>query len=262
MSMELGVEAYAIAGTVLPRDVQGLFGSDAERIKVTKTVVVVRYAEHSWAVAHDFGVLVFVGVPAAERQRVLDALLSSSGAETQPPLGESFLVELRPGSEPSAHFDRVVVGELDARTVELVALAIGQSVGMEYYEDNVDRLITQFEQTSQRLANSGRFRGNSRELLCFIGRGMTTRTQVVHTLALLDAPAIAWDSEPLDRLYRDLRASFAIEDRYRALDQKLHMIQDNLELLVDLVQHRRSQLLEVAVVALIVIEIVLALIGH
>jgi uncharacterized Rmd1/YagE family protein len=40
------------------------------------------------------------------------------------------------------------------------------------------------------------------------------------------------------------------------------MIQDNLELLVELSQHRRSVLLEVAVIALIALEIVLALFRH
>ncbi len=91
---------------------------------------------------------------------------------------------------------------------------------------------------------------------------MAMRTRVVHTLALLDAPALTWDSETLDRLYRALRASFEIEDRYRALDHKLGMIQDNLELLVDLSRRARSFALEVLVVVLIATELVLGLVRH
>lgn len=254
----LRVEAFAIASVISIKEAAGYFASAAERVKVSKTTVIVRYGASSWAAAHDFGVVVFVGeVPAAERDAVMKHLLARTEGETRPPLAESFGLELRPGSKPSAEFDRVVLPELDARGVELVALAIGQSVGMEYYEDTVDQLVTQLERSSRQLADSGRFRSNSRELLRFIGRGMTTRTQVVHTLALLDAPALAWDDEALDRLYRDLHLSFSIEDRYRALDQKLKMIQDNLELLVDLSQHKRSVLLEVAIIALITFEIVM-----
>lgn len=170
---------------------------------------------------------------------MLDRLLATTGDAKQPTVLESFLIELRPGSVPAAQFDRVVLPELDARSVELVALAIGQSVGMEYYEDSIDQLVSELELISRELAKTGRFRSRSRQLLSFIGRGMTTRTQVVHTLSLLDAPALAWDNEALDRLYGHLRLSFAIEDRYRAFDQKLRMIQDNLELLVDLSQHKR-----------------------
>jgi required for meiotic nuclear division protein 1 len=258
----LPVEAFAIASTVPIKHVESCFSATAERIKVSKTTLVARYSPTSWAVAHDFGVVVFIGVPHAERELVQRRLLATAEGETEPPLAESFLVELEPGSTPLVQFDRVVLPELDARCAELVALAIGQSVGMEYYEESVDGLISQLASKSRRLADTGRLLESNRELLRFVGRGMTTRTQVVHTLALLDAPALAWDSEALDRLYRDLRQSFAIEDRYRALDQKLKMIQDNLELMVELAQHRRSVVLEVAVIALIAMELLLAFIRH
>lgn len=258
----IAVEALAIASTVPIRQMAGYFPAEVERVKVSKTTLVLRYAEGAWAVAHDFGVMVFFGVDKGQRDAVMERLLSECEAENRPPVGESFSVELQQGQLPSARFDRVVLPELDARSVELVALAVGQSVGMEYYEHNVDVLVSQLERASRRLAETGRLSDKNRELLRFIGRGMATRTQVVHTLALLDAPAIAWDDEPLDKLYRDLRISFAIEDRYRALDQKLKMIQDNLELMVNLAQHNRSVLLEVAVIALIALEIVLAIFRH
>jgi required for meiotic nuclear division protein 1 len=262
VTQTLAVDAFAIASTVPIKQIESYFAPDAQRLKTSKTTLVVRYADNSWAVAHDFGVLVFIGVEKAERERVMKRLLTDCANENRPPLEESFLVDLRPGTTPSAQFDRVLLPELDARSVELVALAVGQSIGMEYYEDTVDSLVVQLESASKRLADSGRLSDKNRELLRFIGRGMAIRTQVVHTLALLDAPALAWDDEPLDKLYRDLRASFAIEDRYRALDQKLEMIQDNLELFVDLAQHRRSVALEVAVIGLIAAELVIAFVRH
>ena len=258
----LEIAAFAIASTVPIKQLESIFPPTLERTRVNKTSLVLRYAERSWVVAHDFGVVVFIGVAATEQKRVMDSLLGLCQRETRPPLSENFLVELRPGSRPSALFDRVVLTELDVRSVELVALVIGQSMGMEYYEDNVDDLVAQLENASRKLADSGRVSGKSKDLLSLIGRGMTTRSQVVHTLSLLDSPALAWDDEALDRLHRDLRLAFAIEDRYRSLDQKLRMIQDNLELLVDLAQHKRSFLLEGAVLALIALELALAFVRH
>lgn len=254
----LPVHAYAIAATVAPRDFDRLFPAQAERVKVSKTHAVVRYGATEWAVMHDFGAVVFVNVAEAERKRVVDALVQLS-SEARPPLAENFTVELDPSAPGKVLFDRVVLAGLEPRAVELLSLVVAQSVGMEYYEDEVDDLIGEIDRVSRRLAESGRFRARSRELLSFVGRGMVTRTQVVHTLALLDAPAMTWDDETLDRLYRELRQSFAIEDRYRGLDHKLRVIQDNLELLVDLTRHTRSILLELAVVVLIAIELVLAL---
>lgn len=258
----ISVEAFAVASNAPIRQVEAYFPPSVERVKVSKTTLVVRYAADSWAVAHDFGVLVFIGVSESERQQIASRLLAACEGELRPPLVESFLVELAPAKTPEVKFDRVVLPALDVRTVELVALVVGQSVGMEYYEDNVDGLVIQLERAARGLADAGKLSDKNRALLRLIGRGMATRTQVVHTLSLLDAPALAWDDEALDRLYRELRASFAIEDRYRTLDQKLEMIQDNLELMVDLAQHTRSVWLEVAVIALIAVELLLTFVRH
>jgi uncharacterized Rmd1/YagE family protein len=258
----LSVHAYAIASTVAPRNLDSLFPAELERVKVAKTHVVVRFSEARWAVAHDFGALVFVDVPDADRQRTLDRLVGKVTSESRPPLAETFSIDLKPGVAPSVHFDRVVLDVLDARTVEVLSLVIAQSTGMEYYENDVDELVGEIERISIRLADQGRFRARSRELLSFVGRGMAMRTRVIHTLALLDAPAITWEDERLDRLHHDLQTSFAIEDRYRALDHKLRMIQDNLELLVDLTRHSRSITLEFAVFLLIAIELALVVAGH
>jgi uncharacterized Rmd1/YagE family protein len=254
----LSAHAFAVAATLSPGDADRIFAPDAERVKVTKTLAVVRYGATSWAVVHDFGAIVFVDVAETERRRVLAEVVAKVGTGPRPPAEETFSVEIRPGAIPSALFDRIVVGDLDARTIELLSLVIGQSVGMEYYEEDVDLLVGELVGMSQGLAATGRFRARARELLAFVGRAMTTRTQVVYTLALLDAPGIVWDSEALDRVYRDLRIAFSIEDRYRGLDQKLTIIRDNLELLVDLTRDRRSTVLEVSVIVLIVVEIGLA----
>jgi uncharacterized Rmd1/YagE family protein len=255
----LDVQAYAIASIVAIRDLEPLFPQAAARVRIAKTHLLVSYSETSWAVAHDFGAIVFVDVPEAERERVMAELVAHCASESRPPLVETFTIELAPSDAPSVRFDRVVLPLIDARNVEIVAIVIAQSVGMEYYENSVDELIGQIEGFSVRLANKGRFFARSRELLSFVGRAMQTRTQVIHTLALLDTPALTWDDESLDKVHRELRLSFAIEDRYRGLDHKLRMIQDNLELLVDLTQHTRSTRLEIAVIVLIAIELAVAL---
>jgi uncharacterized Rmd1/YagE family protein len=261
------VRAYAVAATLPPRVLATLFSEgEGERVKLTKTQLIVRHGPRRWVVVYDFGALVLFGFDAEEATRLANGLAAKLGeAEPRPPLAESYSIELTDGVEWRVEFDRVILGELEARTVELVSGVIAQSVAMEYYEAEVDSLVGQLEGLSRGLASRGGFRGGARDLLRFIGRGMTTRTQVVHTLALLDAPAIAWEAETLDRLYRALRTHFEIEDRYRAIDHKLRLIQDDLSIMVDLSQARRSMLLEIAVILLILVEVVLVVVqtyGH
>jgi len=255
------VRAFAVAATVQPRAVEALFAADAERLKLTKTIAVARYGSSGWAVAHDFGAVVFIGVEEPECERVMKALVAQLGSETRAPLEETFAVEISPGSAPAVRFDRVVVGALDARIVEIIALVVAQSVAMEYYEGDIDALVGALEQRSRTLARTGKLQGRERALLRFIGQGVTMRTQVVHTLSLLESPGATWDDEALDRLYRGLRASFEIEERYRALDHELRIVQDNLELMVDMLRQRRLILLEIAVAVFVAAEL-LVLVGQ
>jgi uncharacterized Rmd1/YagE family protein len=249
--------SYALSATIQPRAVDALFPLDVERVRLTKTLLVVRYGPRSWAVAHDFGALVFLGVPLAERDRVMKALLAQVGPEPRAPLQETFNVEIAPDATPAVRFDRVIVADLDAKAVEIISLVVAQSVAMEYYEGDLDALVAALEERSRLLATEGALRGSVREMMRFIGQGMTIRSQVIHTLSLLESPQATWENETLDRLYRGLRASFEIEERYRALDHEIRIVQDNLALLVDMVRQRRYTILEVTVAVFVVAETLL-----
>ena len=96
----------------------------------------------------------------------------------------------------------------------------------------------------------------TRPLHRFIGEAITTRTEVLSVLHLLDKPDEAWDDPAMDLIYDDLRAEFDLRDRYTALEMKLRSIQETLELLVDVARDRRLLVLEVAVVFLIMLELV------
>jgi uncharacterized Rmd1/YagE family protein len=252
------VHAYAFAST-LPQRVMHAIAEDRSAVeRRTKTQTTLRLGEQRWVVAYDFGAVVFFGVEEADRRRMVDKLLGQIGPEPHAPIHDEIVIEIKPEAHaPVTHFDRVTVPALDDRVIDIVALVLAQSAAMEYYEEDVDDLLVRLQDVTKQLETRGRFRGNVAELLRFVGLGMSTRNQVVYTLSLLDAPDLTWENERLDRLYRGLRGTFEIEDRYRALDHKLTMLQDNLELLVDLAQHRRTILLEIGVVALIAIEVVL-----
>jgi required for meiotic nuclear division protein 1 len=257
----LAVRAYAFAATMQPRTIEALLPARAERVRLTKTIAIVRYGPTSWVVAHDFGAIVFVDVEAPERERVMKALRALVGDEPHPPLEETYAVEVTPGATPSVGFERVVVGELDGRTVAIIALVVAQSVAMEYYETDVDELVAALEKRSRQLAADGVLRGRARDLMRFIGRGMTMRSSVILTLSLLESPGVTWENESLDRLYRGLRASFEIEERYRALDHEIRIVQDDLALMVDMVRQRRFIFLEVVVAVFVVVE-ALAFLGE
>jgi uncharacterized Rmd1/YagE family protein len=254
------VHAYAFASTFAPKDVAPLLEKAGRRVRTMKTQTVAECAVDGgagWIIAYDFGAVVFAGIDEATRDAVLDALLKRFGPEPHPPIEDEMLVETADDERPAVRFDRVVAPAIDRRLVELVSLVVAQSVAMEYYEEDVDLVLARLNKMSSTLAESGNLPSRPRELLRFIGSGMSTHNQVVFTLALLDTPELAWEDETLDRIYSGLRTQLEIGDRFRALDLKLRMIHDSFSLFVELTQERRAYRLDWMIAVLVALEVVL-----
>lgn len=253
------VRAFAFSATVQPKTVADLFAPSVERVRSTKTLAMLRYAPRAWVVVHDFGAVVFMGVDPDECKRMSDMILAKMGEGPKAKFEETFAIQIAPDEKPGVRFDRAVVPELDARTAGIVSLVVAQSVAMEYYESDLDALLAELEKRSKLLAERGRLRGSARGLMRFIGEGMTMRSEIIHTLSLLESPGITWEDEALDRLYRELRAAFEIDERYRALDHEIRIVQDNLALMVDMARQRRFEFLEIIVAVFVTLETLLFL---
>jgi len=257
VSRTVSVRAFSFASTLAPKELQPILEKASTSVRATKTLVIAECPGPSWILAYDFGAIAFVGVDDATREMIMDAFKKRVGPEPHPPLEEQATIEVSPDDKPAVKFDVVVVRELDRKVGELVALVVSQSAAMEYYEEDVDQILARLNKFSGHLAETGKLSARPRELLKFIGSGMSVHNQVVYTLSLLDTPLLAWEDETLDRIYAGLRTQFEIPDRFRALDLKLRMINDNFELFVDLAQERRNYLLEATVAALVAVEVVL-----
>jgi uncharacterized Rmd1/YagE family protein len=248
------VQAYSFASTLRLKELMPLFGGNA---RVDQDRLLAELGAGRFALAYDFGALVFVGVEAPECERLAKLVGSKLSDEPHPPLTENFLIELSPGATIEVRFDRVILPALDLPAIEIVAEVIAQSVAMDYYADDVAEIESETDRIATRLREEGRIPQQVRKTLQFIGLCVATRNDVISTLALFDKPDATWENEQLDRLWNAMRKMLEVEDRYRALDAKLRMFQDNLVLLVDLARQRHTFLLEMAVVFLILAEMLI-----
>jgi uncharacterized Rmd1/YagE family protein len=260
MAKLLPALAYGFATTFRVRDLAKCFAG--AHLRPSKKQIVAEYGPDSFAVGYDFGAVVFINVSGEERTRVVGAILDKVATdEPHPPLEEDFLIELSPDAPPHGEvkFDRVIVRELSGPIVDVVTILLAQSVAIDYYEEDLQEIIGALDKRSDSMARHGRVLGSTREIVRFVGSTISTRNQIMTALAMLDKPVLVWENEALDRLYRDARTMLEIDERFKALDYKLRSIQDTLELLMDLIGTKRSHILEITIVALIVLEIVLAL---
>lgn len=253
----LRVSAYAVPVSVPVGRFAERLGLP-ERIKDRRHVVLgEERGRGRYIVAYDFGAVVFIGETEQAEKKLLELWFSLSGKPTREPTTEDFTIVVEPGSRIAATFDAIRLPELTTPLADIVGLVVGQSVAMEHIEIEVDTTLLRLETYAEALRVKGDYRGTKKELLRFIGTGLSLSNRAVVTLSLLDPPLASWNDEILDRAHSAMRHAFGIEERYRALDHKLSKIQGSLELLVDLVQHKRAQLLEGVIIALIAVEIVL-----
>jgi len=248
------IHAFAFASTFKLRELEPLFRVDAAEVK-TKERLLARYGTDCYAIAYDFGALVFVNCDPALEARMVSEVRKMLTDEPHPPMTETFLIETGASTAPKVRFDRVLVPELSEGVVDIVALIVAQSVSMDYYVRDVEEIERETDRITARLRSTGRV-GRVKSLIQFIGLCIATRNDILSTLALFDKPDATWEDENLDRLWEGLYRNLELDDRYKALEAKLRMFQDNLEVLVDLARQRQTLRLEATVVLLILFEVV------
>lgn len=211
------------------------------------------------AILFDFGGMVLIGLPSADRERVLGQITARLLPEPHAPHTEDFFIEVNPTAKVAVHFDRVVLSESTLPALKVISLLLAQSVAMDYYDEDVQEILKRTEAITKSLQAEGRLPGRINDLVRFIGSCIATKNDVIATLALFDKPDSTWEDQQIDHLYNGLRQELELDDRFRALEAKLRMIQENMELLVDLSNARSTWRLELTVVLLILFEVMLSL---
>lgn len=204
-----------------------------------------------------FGAIVTHDVPAEHRERVLARLTQAIPKLTTKVIREEYSVLEDAGAQIGISDGMLRVDKLTLARAGIVALIVAQSAAMEYYEQIVESLFIRTAQLVERLELRGTVPFQVKPMHRFIGEAISTRTEVLAVLHLLDKPDAAWDDPAMDRIYDELRGEFDLVDRYAALTSKLQSIQESLVLVLDVARDRRLVVLEVVVVLLILLEVIL-----
>jgi len=211
---------------------------------------------------YPFGAMTLHNVPPTEREAHLERLRAARPGLHEANTSEDLVVREEPVARPDMRDGELVVDSLGAEGASVVAMTVAQSAAMDYYERIVDEMFSRTDHLVERLEVSGRGPLATRPLHRFIGTAIGTRNEVLSILHLLDKPDAVWEDATADRIYQELRAEFDLADRYLSLEHKLRSVQEALELVLDMSRDYRLVALEVAVVALIIVEIVISLTRH
>jgi uncharacterized Rmd1/YagE family protein len=205
-----------------------------------------------------FGVLTLI---AEEKKWILDALvLLRISLDAAHLITQDYPIRIDPKLSTLFEVMNEVIVLREASTLNLnvIALAISQSVGLEHYEKRLDTLFSQSRRIVESIHTfSIRHRSH---LMQFAKRLALTRHDMVSNLLLLDKPNILWDNEEAELLYTRLAFILELNNRHEIALSKLSQIKEDVMLVMDIINHKKSEFLEWIIIILIGVEIVMGLI--
>ncbi|WP_291295486.1 RMD1 family protein [Elioraea sp.] len=176
---------------------------------------------------------------------VIETAMLAAGAE-QDGIDQNGIIRLR---------------DLAPSRLALVADALAKSAALSHQEAQLSETLDRMEPSIAALRDRGRLALASGGLLRSIGAAISARNRSVTRVQAEDKPDILWDHPGLDRLHLRLVEEFELRERAAALDRKLTLVGETVQTLLSLVEARRSLGLELAITALIAIEVATTIYG-
>ncbi len=257
-----GLYSLQVGSRIVLEELARKLGPRVEEASKTELSVCFPDEGSSRAYVFGHGSLVFFNVRAESRAALIAEVESSVAGDRGGQFTDDFVAEYRPGAEERVEFGRVVLSTASPKKLKLVARILAQSTSLERFELRADEMLEKAAEITETLAVEGKIPRHTKELLRFIGVGLSTRRQIVTQLSLIDPPEEIWDDPSLDNLYHKLHTNFELQVRFRALEYKLELIEEAVEVVTDLHDSRRGYILELIVVILIAVEVALALFVH
>lgn len=166
-------------------------------------------------------------------------------------------LSVQTGSEENKiGYNKIEIITPDPETVRMIMLNVSQSVALDHYTDQTDKLLEETNNYTLLLEKKGRLVLSRRNLKKHIGKTLLLKNKIAENLYIFDSPPETWEDEKLDKLNRELSKNLEIQERFRSVANGLGIVKENLELFRDLLQYRNSTFLEWIVIILIAIEVI------
>jgi len=250
---DLGPRFEARAINVAERiDVRGLDPRLSSHLPVTVAV------GSGCAMLFRSGAVVFFAVDAVAQERFLHDLTPRIRGRYQVP--ETERATIRIGDADSVEPDALILKESSIDRMQVIAEILAKSVVLARNEQEIGTAFDAIEPLAVAMKRAPRrLPWHHRDLVRHIGDAMLVEHQLVDRAEVLEKPELLWDRGDLDRMYARLEDEYEIRERHLVLESKLSLVTTAARTMLELTQARRSLNVEYYILALIVVEVVLAL---
>lgn len=260
--MEIRIEAVQIAESFNIKKFRADFRAEVHSGSTSEVFYAIEDSNR-YLYVFDYGVVVFANYDSVAKSEFISFIKNYAANLVDLDLFEEYRIETDDQLQKViVKNNYVIVPQIDSSILRIVMLNIGQSVALDYYEVLTNELITSSKHYILELEQHGKLSISKTNLLKYIGKVLNVKNSIVDNLYILDDPNLVWDNEELNLLNRHLKVNFDINTRFKDLDYRLQIVENNLTLFTDVLNVRESSRLEWVVIILIALEIAIALIFH
>ncbi|KAF9677112.1 hypothetical protein SADUNF_Sadunf08G0073900 [Salix dunnii] len=189
--------------------------------------------------------------------------------------------------------DYIVLKTLDTDSIRIIGSVLGQSIALDYFVSQVDGMVEEFSGINRAMEKTGTFTMDRKKLIQLVGKANSNLADVILKVGLFERSEIAWRDAKYAQIYEYLREEYEVTQRFGSLDYKLKFVEvlicfyyiytesrklidlqyfsgfvkniavgmqvHNIHFLQEVIQNRRSDLLEWCIIFLLSIENIISI---
>ena len=257
MTINFKIKAIEISQTI---DFRGIFEKMKKEFSVAWTdplMLALNAHNMEYLIITRYGVIALTNATPALEKRVLSFLKPFLKKPFASRTNYDEVEIIIDSSQPmKVNFDNIMLPSSQGKSMLIIGMILAQSVGLESYEKRVDPLLNHLSKEISKFENITAFlqtRGFTKNII----KIMRLEQELVSNLEIFDKPELAWNDADLDLLYTRYVEHLEIADRAKILSEKFKLLQNNIKTAFDMVNAQRANLLEFAIVALFILDILL-----
>lgn len=155
--------------------------------------------------------------------------------------------------------DIITLDTEDVMVKLAISYGLAQSIKLETFEEAIKETVKKNNYLPEEIATRGTISLSRRSIVKRMGEIFIARSSINLNIEYLDAPEFFWRNPSLEPHYIMVKKFLDIPSRVMALNQKLDVLQELLDILNSQVEHRHSSMLESIIILLIAVEIIITL---
>ncbi|XP_040382899.1 protein RETARDED ROOT GROWTH, mitochondrial-like [Oryza brachyantha] len=272
------VKAYFLSTSIDLKSLQAEHGSDVVPPSTRSlNYIALRYSEfpqeimdigvkdsrfcYRFVVVFQYGSAVLFNIADHEAEHYLDIIRKHASGWLPEMRKDDYAVVEKPSLTTwmKGGLDYIVLKSLDTDGIRIISSVLGQSIALDHYIRQVDDMVEEFTEINRVMEKTGNFTMQRKKLFQLVGKANSNLADVIIRLGLFDRSEIAWKNSNYAQILEYLREEYELNQRFGSLDFKLKFVEHNIHFLQEVLQNRRSDLLEWGVIILLIIEIVISL---